>query len=218
MTVAKETGAPSRPYRSTLRAEQAARTRAAVLDAAGRLFVRDGYAATTMRAIATDAGVSVESVYAQGSKASLLLACVDRTVAGDDEAVPMAERADFLGIAAAAEAGDPAEALRRFGDFAAARLDTAGPVHAAFGRASAADPELAAAWAEYQRRRRADMGRLAAALAGSLRPGLTAERAADVIWAVVSPAVIDMLRRERGWSAAEVVDWIVDSLRRLLLP
>ena len=57
-------------------------TRAAVLDAATRLFVSPGCAATTMKDIAAEAGVSVESVYAQGTKPALLLVCVDRALAG----------------------------------------------------------------------------------------------------------------------------------------
>jgi AcrR family transcriptional regulator len=64
-----------------LRAEQAQRTRAGVLEAAGRCFVARGYAGTTMRDIAEAAGVSVQTVFGQGSKAALLLASVDRAEA-----------------------------------------------------------------------------------------------------------------------------------------
>ena len=45
-----------------------------MLDAAGRCFVDKGYAGTTMRDVADAAGVSVQTVFGQGSKASLLLA------------------------------------------------------------------------------------------------------------------------------------------------
>src|SRR3954451_1247398 len=84
--------AGKRGYRSPLRAEQAQRTRAAVLDAAARCFLDQGYAATTMKDVAAAAGVSVQTVFGQGSKASLLLACVDRAVVGDDQNVPLAQR------------------------------------------------------------------------------------------------------------------------------
>src|SRR4051795_3646158 len=84
-----------RVYNSPLRTEQAHRTRAAVLDAAGRCFLEKGYAATTMKDVATAAGVSVQTVFGQGSKASLLLACVDRAVVGDDEEEPFAQRELF---------------------------------------------------------------------------------------------------------------------------
>ena len=58
----------ARPYESSLRRAQAEGTRTAVLDAAAALFVREGYLRTTMKAIAAEAGTSVETVYAQGSK------------------------------------------------------------------------------------------------------------------------------------------------------
>src|SRR6478672_11318927 len=81
-----------RVYNSPLRAEQAQRTRTAVLDAAGRCFLDKGYAATTMKDVAAEAGVSVQTVFGQGSKAALLLACVDRAVVGDDEEAPLLAR------------------------------------------------------------------------------------------------------------------------------
>src|SRR5918997_3465516 len=88
--------AGKRVYRSPLREEQARRTRAAVLDAAGRCFLERGYAATTMKDVADAAGVSVQTVFGQGSKAALLLGCVDRAVVGDDEAVALSAREPFL--------------------------------------------------------------------------------------------------------------------------
>lgn len=54
-----------------------------------------------MQAIASESGVAVETVYAQGSKAALLLACVDRTLAGDDSDLPLIERPSFANALAA---------------------------------------------------------------------------------------------------------------------
>src|SRR3954470_10554043 len=101
-----------RVYRSALRAEQAHRTRAAVLDAATRCFLEKGYAATTMKDVAARAGVSVQTVFGQGTKAALLLACVDRAVVGDDEESPLAQRELFV---------RPIEARDRAGKLAALR-------------------------------------------------------------------------------------------------
>src|SRR3954451_9785708 len=100
-----------RVYNSPLRAEQAQRTRAAVLDAAGRCFLRKGYAATTMKDVAAESGVSVQTVFGQGSKATLLLACVDRAVVGDDEAVPFAQRELFVRFMTAPDLADKLAAL-----------------------------------------------------------------------------------------------------------
>src|SRR5438874_2047694 len=82
-----------RAYHSPRRAEQARATRGAVLDAARRLFVSRGYAATSIEAVAAESEVSPETVYAAfGSKRSLLSELVDVTIAGDDAPVPILER------------------------------------------------------------------------------------------------------------------------------
>ena len=75
-----------RPYRSRLRAEQAAQTRLRILEAAGELFAERGYIATTIDAVAAEAAVSVDTVYAIfGSKKRLLSAVVDLRVTGSAE-------------------------------------------------------------------------------------------------------------------------------------
>ena len=85
--------AASRPYRSPVRAERAARTRAAILAAAHVRFLADGYAATTVRSVAQAAGVSVPTIeLAFGTKAALLKAAIDVAIAGDDEPVAVLDR------------------------------------------------------------------------------------------------------------------------------
>ena len=49
-----------RSYNSAVRREQAARTRARILDAAGTLFEANGYRPTTIRHIAETAEVAVD--------------------------------------------------------------------------------------------------------------------------------------------------------------
>src|SRR5579863_8897312 len=83
----------SRGYESTLRQGQARQTRQSVLDASRRLFVDQGYAQTTVGAVAAEAGVSVETVYkAFRNKPGLVKALVDVAIVGDDEPIPMIER------------------------------------------------------------------------------------------------------------------------------
>src|SRR5918999_4088833 len=83
----------SRPYDSSNRARQAQETRRRIVEAAALLFVREGYSATSIRAIAENAGVAVPTVYASlRTKANILRAVVDLTVRGDDESVPLAAR------------------------------------------------------------------------------------------------------------------------------
>ena len=59
----KETIERKRPYDASRRQEQARRTRDRIVDAAERRFLRDGYAATTIAAIAADADVSADTIY-----------------------------------------------------------------------------------------------------------------------------------------------------------
>lgn len=127
-----------RPYRSALRRARAETIRAAVRDAAAALFVREGYLRTTMKAIAAEAGTSVETVHAQGGKAALLLACVDRALGGDDD-VPLTDRAEFAAALTQPSAAAAIEAFVR----AMARAARAGGLLVAFEDAASADAPTA---------------------------------------------------------------------------
>jgi AcrR family transcriptional regulator len=213
MTVAKD-GQSGKRYRSPLRAEQARRTRAAVLDAAAACFIEAGYAATTMKDVAARAGVSVETVYGLGGKASLLLAAVDRTLAGDDEPVPLIERPALREVLAAPDAR---EAFHRLRDLTRVGLPPALPMLHAFQSAAGADPEIAAAYAVYGERRLADVRVIADVLAPGLRPGVTVDEAADVLWDVLDPARAWMLAVERGWGVPRWTDWVFAAMEHMLL-
>ena len=86
-----------RGYRSPRRLAAARETRARICAAARELFLADGYAATSMRAIAAAAGVAEKTVYLQfATKSAVLKMVVETAIVGDDEAVPAAERSWFL--------------------------------------------------------------------------------------------------------------------------
>ncbi|WP_285579367.1 TetR/AcrR family transcriptional regulator [Herbidospora sp. NBRC 101105] len=211
MTVAKKPDA-SRRYRSPLREEQARRTHAAVIEAATACFVEKGYAATTMKDVAARAGVSVETVYGQGGKASLLLAAVDRTLAGDDTPVPVIERAPLREVM---ESPDAHAALRRFRDVVVEGMPKALPLMHAFHVAAGGDAEIGAAYQVYEQRRLTDMTKIAESLEAGLRVP-TAE-AADVIWALFSTPAIHALMVDRGWGVERWADWVISVLERTLL-
>ncbi len=78
-----------------MREEAAARTRRRIIDAAAACFTRSGYAATTMRAIATGAGVSVETVNGHGPKRELLFAAFDLAFSGREGPTTIEDRPDF---------------------------------------------------------------------------------------------------------------------------
>jgi AcrR family transcriptional regulator len=197
-----------------LRAEQAQRTRAAVLDAAARCFLEKGYAGTTMKDVAAATGVSVQTVFGLGSKARLLLACVDRAVVGDDDEVPFARRELFQRVVESPARGDKLAAAR---EMARTYIPLTIPMIRVFADAAPGDPEVAEAWAEYERRRHQDARVLIGAFEPWLRADLDVERATDVFWGLFSHVPVDNLMRVRGWSLDEYADFLVDAVERLLL-
>ena len=210
---ASGTSSAARPARRT-QSERRAETRRRLLDSTIEILIESGYAATTMRDIAAAAGVSAQTVFGQGGKAALLLACVDRAVVGDDEAVPLARRAAFVRLAEAPGRADKLAALRELARDFAPRVV---PMIRVFADAAAGNPEIARAWTEYERRRRQDVGVLVGALAPWLREGLDAARAADIYWATFSHVPADSLMRRLGWSADEYAEFVADAAERLLL-
>src|SRR4051795_12749020 len=98
-----------RRYDATSRREAAAATRERICIAAEELFLRDGYARTSVRAVAKAAGVAEATVYlAFAGKAALLDAVILRAV-GDNASEPLdaiaaAPPGDILGRLAASYA------------------------------------------------------------------------------------------------------------------
>ncbi|MFF0817078.1 TetR/AcrR family transcriptional regulator [Rhodococcus sp. NPDC003318] len=203
-----------RAYRSTLRAEQAARTRETVLDAAVRCFLRDGYTGTTMKSIAAEAGVALQTVFAQGSKAAVFLAAVDRALAADDQDRPVREGAGFVEILTGRTKEAKLDALRRV---AGNRPDEEAALLCEFRSAAGGDGEIADAWTEYERRRYSDMHVLVASFEHLLRDGIDVDRATDVAWALFTIETGDRFVRGRNWTPVEYGDWMADALDRLLL-
>jgi len=208
----------SRPYDGSNRALQARETRRRIVEAAARLFVRDGYSATSIRAIAEEAGVAVPTVYASlRSKANVLRAVVDLTVRGDDEAAPLASRAGWQDIE---QQQDPWAQLALFARFHREICDREAAVFAQLEAAAGADAEATQQLAEHDQRRYTTQRRLARSLhrRRHLRPGLAAREAADVIWALASERTYLALVRDRGWTADKYERWLVEQLVAALLP
>ena len=204
-----------RPYSSPLRQEQAARTRERILDAAGALFETDGYARTTVTAIARAAEVAPDTVYSTfGTKARVLTALIDRRLAPAGEANVM----DRSEANAVRDEPDRRGQVHLFARDVAAISARVRPLYEILRTASAVDPEMAEVFAEMDGQRLRNMARAAGWMAarGPLR--VDVERAAEIIWALASPDVARMLCDVRGWSHDEYVAWLDDSLARSLLP
>lgn len=206
-----------RSYESTARRAAAAQTRESILGAAKRLLVARGYAGMTMQAVADEAGVALDTVYAAvGTKPRLVCALIESAISGTGTATPAAEREYVKRIRAATSAKAKltiyARAIRRIHGRLA-------PLVVALRDSSSAHPELADLWREISERRMANMRLLAQDLrsTGELRPDLTDREIADVIWATNAPEFYVLLVEHRGWSPRHYERWLADAWTRLFL-
>jgi AcrR family transcriptional regulator len=216
MTVGES--ATRRSYHSTVREEQARLTRRRMLDAARDAFVARGYAGTTVRAIAAGAGVSVPTVELLfGTKAGVLKAAIDVAIVGDDEPVPVLDRA-WTGVARRAPGAEELLAVV-VGVLGPAQERSAGLVLAAL-EASATDPDLAVLSEQLVSQRETTARWIVDTLAAKapLRSELSRQQAVETVWLLMDPAVFIRLTRHRQWSLQRYQDWLARSLRNLLLP
>lgn len=207
-----------RAYDSPLRRDQARETERRIVAAARELFVEQGYTATTMAAVARRAGVSTPTVYkAVGSKRELVKRVHDVTLVGDDEPIPFAERPE---VRAAYAEEDPRRFLAAYAGLGRALSERLAPLLSVLlAGARAGDPDLVAYAATVNAERLVGTTMVARRLdqLGALRPGLTVERAAELIWALNSPEVWGLLVGERGWSPGEWEAWQARALADAVL-
>jgi AcrR family transcriptional regulator len=206
-----------RQYESPLRREQAAATRRRILEAAQRLFERDGFSATTMAAIASEAGVALKTVYlAFETKTGVLRALWHLLRRGDEEPAPVGERPWFRAVL---EEPDPRRKLRLNVHNAKVVRGRIAPLLDVIRDAAPAEPEIADLWAriqgEFYENQRAVVEDLDKRTA--LRPGLDVEHATDVLWTLNHPDVYRLLVSERGWTPDEHEEWLADILCEQLL-
>jgi AcrR family transcriptional regulator len=191
-------------------------THRAIVEAAGRLFAERGYHATSIGAIASEAGVAVQTIYnSVGSKRAILSRVLDFAAAGERAPVPVPQ---FMREQAEREP-DPLQILEQLVEFWRGALPRVAPVMRIIREAAAADPEAA----ELERARAA--GRLrnyahAAQLVadrGALRAGLTVEDAAAAIFAIGHPETYRALVLDGDWDDARWAGWARDALRAALI-
>lgn len=203
----------TRSYTSAVRTEQADATRSRVVRAADARFRTDGYAATSVAAVARDAGVSGQTVYnVFGTKAALLKAAYDVAVVGDEAPVPLAERPDVRAMYAEPDAAVFLRAYAAFGRHVAERI---GPLALQISAgASAGDADLAELRDATNAERLVGAGMVARRVAdlGALAPGLTVEAARDRIWTLNSIEVWHLLTGLRGWSGDAYAAWVGDAM------
>jgi AcrR family transcriptional regulator len=200
------------------RARKALATRHRVLDAAETLFARDGYVATTIAAIAEEADVAVQTVYAVfGNKRAVLSELLAIRVAGDDDAVPMQGREQWQAIE---REPDPGRQLALLAALATQIGNRIGGLYQVLAGAAGSDPGIAELYREQQQARYEDQRRLARSLArrGALKEGLPEATAADIMWTIANPNTHHALISERGWTPGQYEQWLAHMLTCALLP
>lgn len=206
-----------RRYDSPIRRERALETERRILRAAATAFAETGYVATSLAAIANEAGVNPRTVYKVfGTKVRLLSRLVDVAMVGDQEAVPVAGRSWML------DAFNALTGVERVAAFAAAIrrvMESAGAVFRTAAQAAAADPEASALWRLGQNRRQQDAAAFTAALhdASHLRSDRTPDEATASVWLLTSPETYLQMTDGLAWSVDQYEQWLRQSMFDLLL-
>lgn len=201
---------PKRPYESPRRREQAAATRLEILDAAQQLFERDGYAATTMATIATDARVALKTVYiAFETKSGVLRALWNLRLRGGQDDVPVAEQRWYRDVL---EEPDPERQLRMNAHNSAHGKIRIGGLLEVVRSAAPVDPDIAALWNRIQTEYHTNQGAIVQSIndKGALKASLDVAQATDILWTLNHPNTWQLLAGQRGWSAEQYERWTGD--------
>jgi AcrR family transcriptional regulator len=207
-----------RAYRSVLREEQARATRRAIVAAATELFVENGYAATTIDAVADRAGVSRRTVFVSvGGKPELLRRAWDFAVVGDDEPVTMADRPAVRRLQQQSDVRVAVRGWARVATGVSARVAQLARVLVA---AADADPDVAELLAIVEEQRLTGARTFVSWVQshGGLRRGVTTKRAAELCWVQMDPSVYRRLVLERGWTARQFERYLADVVEAAILP
>jgi AcrR family transcriptional regulator len=202
-----------RSYQSPKRQAEAAATRANIVDTAARLFVRDGYVATSIKAIAAEAGVSIPTVHLNGPKHALLIAAFERTFAGDEGRHSLTERPE---LAAIMSEPDTDLAIGRYVDFLIEANQRSAAIVRAMLAAADGDVEVRAAYLDLEMRRHRDM---------TIAAGWFLQRdriridqlalAADVLGLLTGPDPWTHFTVARGWDVDAYRSWLTAQLLHL---
>lgn len=206
-----------RRYNARKRRQAAEETRRRILDAARRLFVEQGYVATTMNGIAADAGVALDTIYASvGPKPALLRLLIETAISGEDVPVSALERGYVRAMQAER---NPARKLELYARALRHIQPRLAPIFRVVQPAALVEPEIGDIWREISERRGRNMRLLAAELieSGHVREELSLDDVADIVWSMNSSEFYALLVFECGWSPDHYEEWLASAWKRLLL-
>lgn len=204
-----------RPYDVSARRAQAQLTRDSIVANAAELFLRDGYTATTVAAIANAAGVSADTVYKSfGGKPGLVRAIRAKALEGDGP-VPAEQRSDTVQLTEP----DPYKIIEIWGRLTSEVAPRVAPILLLLRAAAASDPEVQSLLDEMddERLRRMTINARRLRDAGHLRDGITLSEAADVLWTYSAPELYELLVLRRRWSRKRYGSFVSDAMIARLL-
>ncbi len=202
-------------YDSSRRQDRARRVHAHVLEVAEKLFLRGGYASTTVAAVAAAAGVSAETIYKTfGGKPGLIRAIQQAGLAGIGP-TPAPDRSDEM----SARGLEPRATIAHWTTLQTEVMPRVAPILLLVRSAAATDPEMAVLLDEINEQRLARMHHNARRLGdrGQLRQGMTTEQARDVMVAFTSPDFYDILVTRQKWTIDQYADFVYRGLVAELL-
>ena len=201
----------TRRYESPQRRAQAAATRAQILDAAGRLFVQQGFTATSMASIAAEAGVALKTVYvAFETKSGVLRSLWNLRLRGDGEDRAVQDRAWYLEVLAE---HDPRRRLLLNARNSREVKERVDGLFAVIRDAAPTDVDIRELWGRIQRDFHENQAAIVRGLddVGALRAGLDVDRATDVLWTLNHPDVWLLLVGERRWTPEAYEQWLAET-------
>jgi len=210
---------PKRAYDSTRRQAQADETRRHILEAARKLFLERGYAGATAEAIAAEAGVALQTVYAIfKNKRKILVSLMNvSSPTGDEDHVPITERS---GPQAVAREPDQRRQLQMFAEIVAYNLDQVAVIAKILVDAAKTEVEIDRILQKLSKQRLEHMTLAVRQIAahGPFRENMAESSATDTVWTLTSPEVFLLLTQDRGWSKEQYAQWLGNILIRTLLP
>lgn len=213
-----ERAVKTRTYDASKRQARAAENKRAILEAAHARFLADGYARTSIAAVAQDAGVSEDLVYKHfTNKRGLVVEVLNFAVTGEVDSPKVLQQERPREVLAEP---DQRRQLRMFAADIAGRIGRARPVDDVIRSAAEVDPELAKKHRSMHRTRLQNMTAVVESLAahGPLRDGLDVDSAAATVWLLCGPDTHRKLTEELGWSQERYAAWLHDTLQAELLP
>jgi AcrR family transcriptional regulator len=210
---------PKREYDSSRRQAQAQETRRHILEAARKLFMERGYAGATAEAIAAEAGVSAQTIYAIfKNKKRLLVGLMNVSpTTGLEDHTPMVERAK---VQAVSQEHDQHRQLQMFAEVVSNNLDQVAVVSEIMAEAAKVEPDFDRILQKLNKQRLEHMTFAVQQIAanGPFQEKIDETYARDTVWTLTSPEVFLLLTRDRGWSKERYAGWLADILIKVLLP